>query len=858
MPPSDQSAAALKPLLEECGYRGSRLATNYPLNGAWLPLVGFAGKPWDFESACIAVVDAKGNPEQAVRSCYDLAAPVVWVRHNGSVDWWIQHAVNPARFESLPINDFAALVRRYKDKLDPASIYRGKTIARIDKSKQLDFVDVGLMSLRRKEAGKKLGDLVEEMTRVTLKSLHRSNPGKDTLRDVFTSVFRLLAGKILKDKAIGEFPSLDLAKPKDVLTAVARHYDATSKAIVAPVSGYAALRQAAQLLSDAGSFAVVSPESLAYVYEHTLVTKALRKKLGIHATPPWLVDYMVWQLYDWIRDIPKEDRHIFEPACGHAPFLLSAMRLLRLEMQDEPDTEVHAYLKSHIHGVEVDDFAREIARLSLTLADIPNPNGWDLKAGDMYASNVLAEEAAKCRVLLSNPPYERFNATNKRKYEQAGFPVRHRKAVELLDRTIRNLPPMAVFGVIVPQGVLHNTEAHHLRELLLKDFDVREICLFADKVFEEGEAETVVLLGRRRPPGATPSETITYRRVREDSVKAFAERYVPDSEHIVRTAEFARDKDKSFRVPELPEVWAHLVRSPRLDSVAGVGQGFSFAEKGLIAKARQAGKRHTADSVRAVIDGVKNISVWQVPPSLWLSPQRTPVKPWRSGTKTGKPQVLVNYVRVMRGPWRLKAFIDPEGHAAINTYTTVRPLEKSPPLEFLWAILNSPLANAYAYCHTLQKHIYDSLIASLPLPADWKEQVKPVVQAAKGYLSLVREPETFKLAAENNGDVCEALMNLDAAVMRAYGLPVRLERAVLDLFRLPAAKRNQRRRKDVGCGFGDYYPAEFKSLVPLHKFISSGYRGSTVDRLAARIGPSESSVGTDALRAAAAAFGGDE
>ena len=102
------------------------------------------------------------------------------------------------------------------------------------------------------------------------------------------------------------------------------------------------------------------------------------------------MDYIVWQLYDWIREIPENDRHVFEPACGHAPFLLSAMRLLRLEMQDRKEAEVHDYLKSHVHGVEIDDFAREIARLSLTLADIPNPNGWDVRDGEYRtASDVL-------------------------------------------------------------------------------------------------------------------------------------------------------------------------------------------------------------------------------------------------------------------------------------------------------------------------------------------------------------------------------------------------------------------------------------------------------------------------------------
>ena len=283
------SAAALKPLLEECGYSGdSRLATNYKLNGITLPLVGFAGKPWDFDSACIAVLDGNGDTEQAVRSCYDLAAPVVWVRHNGSVDWWVQHKTTPVLFESRPVSDFPALVRKHKAQLDPASIYRGKTIGRLDKTRQLEFVDIGLMPLRREEAGRILGNLVEEMTRVTLNARDHNNPGDALVHQVFTYVFRLLAGKILKDKGIPGFDGLDLAEPSSVLMAVANHYDKNGKSPHITREWDVSLRSAASLVNAAGSFAVVSPESLAYVYEHTLVTPEAAEKAR-HSCYPTLV-----------------------------------------------------------------------------------------------------------------------------------------------------------------------------------------------------------------------------------------------------------------------------------------------------------------------------------------------------------------------------------------------------------------------------------------------------------------------------------------------------------------------------------------------------------------------------------------
>lgn len=858
MPPSTQSAASLKPLLEECGYTGARLETKYKFGDIVIPMVGFASSERDMDSACIAVVDGGVDPVAAVRSCYELAAPVVWVRHNGSVDWWIQKKDKPERFDSTPADQFAALVLTHKAKLDPISIYQGRTLARINPSKQLDFVDTGLLPLRREEAGQKLHDAVESMIAATLKAMRRSNPGKEALRDVFTSVFRMLAGKILKDKGIGDFPQVDLKKPKAILRAVAAHYNTTNTRPTPPTSGYDVLNDAAAVLAGSGSFAVVSPESLAYVYEHTLVTRDLRKKLGIHATPPWLVDYMVWQLYDWVREIPFEDRHVFEPACGHAPFLLSMMRLLRMEMHGRTDKAVHAYLKDHIHGVEIDDFAREIARLSLTLADIPNPNGWDLKDGDMFASDVLVREAARCRILLSNPPYEVFEPKNLNRYVAANRPTHQGKAVEVLRRTVENLPRSAVFAVVVPQGVLHSTDARSTREVLLRDFDIREICLFADKVFEEGEPESVVIIGRRRNEGEVPSTKVTYRRVREDGVARFAATYAPDSEADVAVAKFRASPEKAMKSPDLPEVWAVMRSNPRLSSVADVGQGFSFAQAGLVAEARRLGNERTSDAMHAIIDGHKHTNIWEVPKTIWLSPTRTPVTPWRSGNATGTKQVLVNYVRAMRGPWRIKAFLDREGRAVINTYNTVRPKLGGPPAVFLWALLNSPVANAFAYCNTMQKHNYDSLIGEMPLPLRWREHVDAIVKAADRYLDKVTPDDSFALRADQDAEVAGLLLVLDAEVVRAYGLPVRMERAMLDLFNLPVSRKKERRRKGVGCTFGDYYPNDFKSLVPLHKFISFGYRGSTVDQVAARFKPSESSAGSAALRAAAEAFGGDD
>ena len=99
--------------------------------------------------------------------------------------------------------------------------------------------------------------------------------------------------------------------------------------------------------------------------------------------------YIVGRLRPWIGEIAVGDRRVFEPACGHAAFLISAMRLLTNLLPPNWQEPRRDYLRRRLHGLEIDSFALEIARLSLTLADVPNPNGWALTEGDMFLARRL-------------------------------------------------------------------------------------------------------------------------------------------------------------------------------------------------------------------------------------------------------------------------------------------------------------------------------------------------------------------------------------------------------------------------------------------------------------------------------------
>jgi type I restriction-modification system DNA methylase subunit len=834
----------------KCGYTAAHIKEDYFFGGIALPLVAFATKPWDFDSACIAVVPGSGDPKQSVQSCRDLGAPVVWVPHNGSVDWWVQKSPEPVRFASKPPDQFKQLVLEHNADLSPVSVYRGKTIARVDKSRQLDFVDAGLLPLLRERAGEKLHDLVEEMTRAILDGLGGDEPSKEKLRTAFAAAFRLLTGKILKDKAVPGFADIDLTQPAEVLSAVSRHYNAGAAADV-PAGGRwkTSLRDAVSLFAGAGSFREVSPEALAYVYEQTLVTKALRKKLGIHATPPSLVDYIVWRLYDWIREIPEEDRHVFEPACGHAPFLLSAMRLLRLESGDESEADVHAYLKAHIHGLEIDDFAREIARLSLTLADVPNPNGWDLRGGDMFASDSLNRKAARCRILLSNPPYERFGSSAKRHYaRRSGAIAADTKSTEMLLRTLPYLPKGGVFGLVVPQGVLHDKESKPVRERLLADFELAEISVFADNLFEHSDHETAVLIGRRAEMAAARARPL-YRRVREQGMEGFKHRLELSSEQTVSQRRFIASADSNLLLPDLAEVWDTLRGSPTLGSVAEIQQGFQFLNTHALKKRECVSKTRRAGWVKAILKAADDYSVWELPRTVWIDASPANFRRPGAATKLGIAQVVVNYAPVARQPWRLKAVIDGEGVAVSSRFVVFRRKPNGPSLVLLWAVLNSPIANAYAYCFSGKRETLVKEWRAFQLPHAPLERAQAIESAASAYLALAEGADSAFMRPSTKNDVKQALLALDAEVLKLYDLPPRLERQLLDLF-------TGVERKGVGCDFHGYYPPGFASCLPLHLVISERFERAAADATAERFKPGESDYVRDVLAAAAA--GADE
>lgn len=843
-PPNDAMNAVsmrldpLKKGLLKVGFREDRLCNDIPIpsDGSRVPFVAFADRPFDSRTACVAALDRQPVAESDIAALRPLGAPVVFACLPDHYQLWLQGSQRPRFHLRLTDRELTGFFEQHLDQFAPDAIYRAKVWGRLERGFQLDFVDAGLLPLIEEEAGQRLTSLIERVVSETKERLEWKEIPEDDGRWLLKSTFWLLAAKILQDKSVPGFVRLDLTEVEDVYNRLATHYQSQSPRPIQISNrrrrdALVAASKEIQAFSHCGS---VSTEALGFLYESALIDRTIRIKLGTHSTPTWLVDYIVGRLRPWIeKEIAVEDRTVFEPACGHAGFLISAMRLLSELLPPDWRQPRKIYLRERLHGLELDSFALEIARLSLTLADVPNPNGWALTEENMFKADLLERGISDATIVLGNPPFENFASSERR---TGWLP---NKAAETFRRVVAHLPPGGVFGFVLPQTFLHSKQAADVRRTLLRDFEISEISLFADKVFRYGEPESTVVLGRRVARAVSSRSPILYQRIREGQFQEFSRSYAPSSKTDVTPAQLVNAEVCSLLVPDLADLWHALDALPRFKHIADIG-------KGLIHKpAHRLPPKTVTVSTMAKKGLVLGFSGWQesqmtheLPLPCWLNLDPGTIQRPVRGTTTGVPQVLLNYARISREAWRLKALIDEDGHPVTSRFNVVRSISERVSALALWAICNSPLANAYAYCISNKRDVLGGDMREMPVPdlsnqnpADLEQKVRDYLKAARAVIAPLAKtqrrrerPNVEQLnlgiasaGREMNQATEEQLKilhwRIDAEVLRLYNLPGPLERKVLDLF-------GGILRRGVPFKQTEYFPKGFSDLERLSDLLA--------------------------------------
>ncbi|MGD0630155.1 MAG: N-6 DNA methylase, partial [Terracidiphilus sp.] len=497
--------------LEQLGYRGARLERNYSFPDWFagqqirtLNVAAFGQTPVSYENACIGVAESNGLRGMAlINSLRGFGAPLLLEIAGDQVLEW---AVSPVEDKHIllgkhPAQQVRTVIADRASEWKPEALLRAKNIGSFKWNQQLSLFS-GLIPELEERIQWSLDPLLRETLSETNAAYSDSTGRQPDSRNLFQLVFWLLTAKVFRDRGVNGFASL-AGDPDAILSAVAKHYRTELPEFLNPEARTAAAESVWRDLD----FRNLSVEVLAHIWSKTLVDKATRKRLGIHRTSRTIVRHIVERIPFPSGD---EQRIVFEPCSGSAAFLIGALNHLRSNLVLSSPQERHSFYVKHLVGMEYDPFGVEISTLALTLADFPNPNGWNIKQGDVFTPHAMTDSLRRAGVVLCNPPFETFTNEDRASYGAQDV----RKPAELLRRILADLHPSGVLGFVLPRIAVDGKPYDHVRRLLASRFASLEFTVLPERSFDDAEVDIALLIAKDPIPHATTKVAI--RRVNDN------------------------------------------------------------------------------------------------------------------------------------------------------------------------------------------------------------------------------------------------------------------------------------------------------------------------------------------------------
>ncbi|HUU84290.1 MAG TPA: N-6 DNA methylase [Phycisphaerae bacterium] len=334
-----------------------------------------------------------------------------------------------------------------------------------------------------------------------------------------------------------------------------------------------------------------------------------RKASGIYYTPSFVVRYLVDRCLDeWFASRSGRARRmprVVDCACGSGSFLTALVDgvIARLRKQDpQRDWGREIINKKRIAGIDVDQRAVTLARLSLwlRLAQEPNPlplprlNGF-IVCGDSLRERTWHLLPSKYDIVVGNPPFLPTARVPSRGDLQRRFRTargRFDYSYLFVELGVSRLHAGGMLGLVVPNRVYRNRDASALRELLTREMDLLTLVDFGSTEVFSGTSSYVGLLVARRASAEARKESVRFISVREVPARFPVMRLLvadESSEHLRELNVTAYDAVH----PRGAHPWMLLSRSARearlrleersetLASLAGVRQGIKTGANDL-------------------------------------------------------------------------------------------------------------------------------------------------------------------------------------------------------------------------------------------------------------------------------------
>lgn len=812
---SDSAARATSRLhagLGGLGYGPDRLIDGFEFSDVGTADAGtrsvrfaaFTHSPPSYRSAAFGVVegDLEGDAEGRLGWLGSLGAPVVFLVAGASVEVLkIGRLRTITKIESVSPEDVQSFVESQRAWWTPDAMRRFKLFGAVPAgAPQFDFFDAGLLPAIEAQTQRHLAATVEGI----LDELRRDTNAID--RPALSVVFRMLAAKVLLDRHHPEAAAWG-DDAEGILEGIGSYYELASHAgfdqrLLEP--GREVVSAAWSRLKSSMSLRNVSSDDLAFVYENSFVSEQVRVDLNTYSTPRSVAEYACDRLPFEAPD--PQDIRIFEPFAGAGVFLIAAVRRMADRVADLTPADRHAFLVERVRGCDIDEFACQVAQLSLILADYPNRNNWQVEQRDLFASPGWLDGIDSKSIVFCNPPYGKFTAGNRADYGVAigNVPT---KAIWAAHRIVSKKP--AGLALVLPRGFLLAKGYGEVRAEVEKSYGDIEVLALPEHTFARAGFETCLLIGKSlRKATATRTRASSPGTTRVTN--AFVARADLPTFHLTRTPSWERITDldfpaagpRAFWAGDLEPIWKDLQgRCEPLATHWEVHRGIEW----LTALQERAWSPEQKPGSRPGYHPNEGMMAFEAPMRGWLDVRPEHIRrnahllPWQN------PKVLLNAARRSRDRWRLTAFVERADLAASQQFIGLWPKEAGFSLEALAAVLNGPVANAFLGDLTFAKHLTLEDVKKVPLPRDLEKLGLDAL--VLDYTHLLREPG---FDAQREDVLRKALLRIDAAVLTGYDLPPRMERLLLRQF--------TGRVRQVPFRFDKFYPDAVPAL-PLRDIV---------------------------------------
>jgi len=820
--------------LKQLGYMDKLLQENYAFDDASypgtrelvVPLAAFAQWPSSYRNACIGVLSANGQSGPQNVSMYrTLGAPMVFEAFPDHLDRYrIKATKEVVLLESIPNRHIRQAFRLNKEKWSPEAIFRAKAITPLTKPYQLDFVDIGLLPALKGMIHGKLDRLLRSILHEAITSHESALGTKPERTSLFRLVFRFLAAKIFNDKK--HLGGWSAPEANIIIDRVQRFYGLSDVEPQQIVDEPNTQQVVWDRFRSAFNFQNLSVEDMAFIYENTLIQKETRKQFGVHSTPSVIAELMVDRLP--FESLHQTGRYVLEPCAGHGVFLVAALRRLReLLPPSWKDQQRHNYLKKRLTAIELDTFAAEVCRLSLMLADYPNPDGWQILSKDVFRSDILERQLETSRIVLCNPPFEDFTQAERNRYKETVQSVH--KPYEVLRRVLDHPPEM--LGFILPKSAIMGRRYSDLQDRIARNYRNIETIALPDRMFAFSDQETMLILASEKNESENANVSIKTFWIRENDRQTFLEAgRLPEACSRLQSRS-AQSTLTNLWNPPLWEIWNYLKNYPLFENIAEFHQGIQWnlpLDKNIGVLVAYEPKPHFRKGLYKV---PRKTEPFWAEEFVYLNMdekfrrRRAHSFPW------DKPKVIVNRHIISRGPWRIVAYPDSEGLVCYQNFIGIWP-KTGINIEVLAALTNSPIANASLFSKGGKRDNRIRDLEQIPIPFIKMIDEERITYLVKSYEAL-RSSLKEDLALEANIQKClQTLTEIDALILKAYDLPPRLERKLLDFFR--------GHPRPVPFDFPDYFPEDFSPCIPLHKYLEMDMKQARAGELLKKITPFDS------------------